>query len=431
MQSGRGRIWLNMTRITIALYSFYCMQGVMLAFADRRYSAALPVWTRLITYSSICFGWFTVLERRKAKGRNVFLLILPVTYWLYLAGHTWGGYRGDWSVALLAVSAFVLFPAEMKRRIFKGFFLLLLANNIAAMFMWICYMLRIDIGFREVIYYGSKAAEMGETYIRWLIFAIYKNPDELRLCGVFNEPGGLGTICALMFIATYPCSRRWQKALLLAAGSLTFSLAFFLLVFLFAGFYLIRKKRRNVIWIGFLIAAFLAAPEIDWGSPALNRLAGRIAVTEHGLAGDNRNTGAYMQAYKEFKGSPDVWLGKGAGYALTPDMSGNSSFRKYIVCFGYIGTAILAAEWVFFCFRRAGENKDALLLALLFVASLYQRPGAITEVYGYVLLFGGFAYLKHREEEADGGVSWRGYRDGAFQQGESPSVYPWPQYGGR
>ena len=87
MQGGRGRIWFNMTRITIALYSFYCMQGVMLAFADRRYSATLPVWSRLITYSSICFGWFTVVERRKVKGRNVFLLILPVPSWLYLAAY--------------------------------------------------------------------------------------------------------------------------------------------------------------------------------------------------------------------------------------------------------------------------------------------------------------------------------------------------------
>lgn len=425
MQSGRGRIHLNMTRITIALYSFYCMQGVMLAFADRRYSAVFPVWTRIITYSSICFGWFTVLERRKADDRNVFLMILPVTYWLYLAGHTWGGYRGDWSIAFLAVSAFVLFPAEMKRAIFKGFFLLLLANNIAAVFMWICYMLRIDIGFREVVYYGGRAAELGETYIKWLIFAIYKNPEEIRLCGVFNEPGGLGTICALMLIATYPCSRWWQKALLLAAGSLTWSLAFFLLVFLFAGFYLIRKRRRNVIWMGLLIAMFLAVPEIDWGSPALNRLARRIAVTEHGLAGDNRNTDVYMRAYEQLRRSPDIWLGKGAGYILTPDdMSGNSSSRAYIVYFGYIGTAILAAEWLILCLRRTGGNKDALLLILLFAASLYQRPGAITEVYGYVLLFGGFEYLKYREEEADGGVN----REGAFQQGEGPSIDPWTQY---
>lgn len=278
-----------------------------------------------------------------------------------------------------------------KCKIFDIFYWIIQINNVISLFMYVCYMLGIDIGFSTVLYYSDNAATNGYFYQKWGIFAICSNGLTDRLCGIFNEPGGLGTICALLLIVRFKNSKMWERVLLIVTTLCTLSMAGYLLMFLFAAFYAVRKNWKNVFWAVIIFAAFLAIPKIDWGNDALNAFADRFEITETGLSGDNRTTREFDEKFDEFINSTDAWFGMGAGYSLA---SRSSTYKFYIVEFGIVGFVLLIASWVYFAIKIAKKNPDCLIFMMLFMMSLYQRPNNLRSIYGYVILFGGMEWIK-------------------------------------
>lgn len=388
---------LNIEMVVILIYALFATHGVMLAFASSYYSVTLAILIPIISYISLPLGMFILWKKSWIDRKNFALLSLPLLYWFFLLMHTDGGYSGEWLVALIAICCFCMFCNSMKRYIFEFFYWIILLNNIISIFYWICYLLNIDIGFQKVPFYSDLLKiNVERYYIKWGIFAIFEEGKELRLCGIFNEPGALGTICALFLIATFSYSKLWQKFLLIIAGFLSFSFAFYLMIFVFAACYLIRRNAKNVVLLIFFLLAFLILPQIDWGNNSFNLVMNRFRVTENGFAGNNRTTKEFDYEFDQMKKSGDIWFGYGEGKALA---SGSLSYKNYVVQFGYIGYGLLLAQWFIAGIVRARGNKDACLLLFFFLLSLYQRPGAMVHIYGYVLLFGGFEYLLYHESE--------------------------------
>lgn len=390
-------IKLNIEIVVILIYALFATHGIMLAFASSHYSFVLSILIPVVSYVSLPLGLFLLWKKSWIDRKNVYLLLLPLLYWFLLLIHTDGGYSGDWAVALIAICCFCMFCNSMKRYIFEFFYWIILLNNLISIFYWICYSLNINIGFKEVSIYSELAGTyMGRNYVKWGIFAIYKDAVELRLCGIFNEPGALGTICALFLIATFRYSKLWQKLLLIITGFLTFSFAFYLMLFAFSACYLVRKNVKNVVLLIFFLIIFLVLPQIDWGNDSVNIVMERFKVTESGLVGDNRTANGFDNKYAQMKNSDKIWFGYGAGNILA---AGGLSYKQYVVQFGYIGYGLLLLLWLIAGVVRARGNKDAYLLLFFFLLSLYQRPGAMVHIYGYILLFGGVEYLLYHESE--------------------------------
>lgn len=280
----------------------------------------------------------------------------------------------------------------MKRRIFTMFYRLFLVVAVISIFVWICFFLKINIGFQQVAYYSQREnAGFTYYYYRWFIFAIFNELTFYRLCGVFNEPGALGTLCALLFICTHKKSTFLEKVILLVTGVLTFSLAFFILVFMYVAIKVCLKNPRNIIFVGVFIMLFLSIPNIDFHNELLNRTAARFRITDTGLAGNNRTTAAFDYEFKEFIKSSDVWIGRGNGYNVG---SGNASWKSYyLMPYGIIGTVGMFGLWLVAALYRCDKSKEELIYILLFFASLYQRPNAIQSIWGYVVLFGGLIWM--------------------------------------
>ena len=286
---------------------------------------------------------------------------------------------------------FLMSPAD-KRRIFNLFYVIIQINNIFALFMYACYILKIDIGIATIPYYMPSPAE---RYQKWGIFAIYTVGNKNRLCGIFNEPGGLGTVCALLFIARFKYSSKWEKALLLITIFLTFSFAGYLLIFLFFAVYLIKQNWKNIIFLSLFAIIFIEIPKIDWKNDMLNITAQRFAITEDGLSGDNRTSVKYDKYYKEFLHTKNAWFGYGANYDFPGD---EASYKRYVVQFGIVGFSLLILTWGSLSVLRARGNKDCLLLILFFMMSIYQRPYCFINTYGYVLLFGGMEWILENDK---------------------------------
>jgi len=91
-------------------------------------------------------------------------------------------------------------------------------------------------------------------------------------------------------------------------------------------------------------------------------------------------------------------FGKGAKN-VNPYMSGSSSYLDMIYNFGYIGFGLMIFTIVYlycdFRFIRLVKRWQELILLILFIVSMYQRPGIYFPYY-FIVLFGGQAYMRMR-----------------------------------
>lgn len=371
---------------------------IFLAFANSSSAPLFSMYVKMVIYSTVPLGilYICLFIKGKTTWKNAWIVSLPCLYYFYLVVNTYGGYQYDWITSLIAICSFCLMVDRHKAKVFNIFYWIIQGNNVFSLFFYVCYMLDINIGITKIVFYIPGSKEKGFYYLKWLIFAIVYNGESTRLCGIFNEPGALGTICALLFVTRFKYSRLWEKTLLVVTTFCTLSMAGVLLLFLYFAMYMVRKNWKNVIFLALFGLAFLWIPKIDWGNEDINNLAKRFEITDEGLAGNNRTTEEFDEKFEVLMHSSEAWFGKGAGYTLA---AGSLSYKMLIVWFGIVGFVILIGAWSLVAIKVSDGNLDCYILLALFMVSLYQRPSNIASIYGYVLLFGGMEWLRLQEAE--------------------------------
>lgn len=234
-----------------------------------------------------------------------------------------------------------------------------------------------------------------------------------RLCGMFMEPGFVGTVGALFLFGDRFTLKDWRNVVIVVASLCTFSLAFVLLVVL--GIVLQQigsfKKRSHmltsiilvlVILVGYFL--FMSLP-LEEGS-MLGELQGRLEITEDGLAGDNRFGSSKWaeEAYEEFTKSDlsTRLFGYGQDLRFIPGTKVNiwmgvHSYKEFIFYFGIVGFALMLASLI--CtyrvkFKKAPKSVrwQMFVLLIVFLISIYQRY-SVCNFYYFCILFGGGANL--------------------------------------
>lgn len=374
------------------LFAVRAITFVWLAFSTGGY---MPLYEKLILvirYITILVGPIYLAYQGHINKKNSALLIPPFFYFLMLVINTYGGYEGSYIHELVSITFFLLMSDVMKMRVFHYFYKIIVYSCGISILLYPAILLGLPIGFKTVPFVNDGVET--SVYLKWVIFGIVGDGQWglPRLCGIFNEPGGLGTVCALLYAATYSYSKVHEKIFLLLSIILSFSVAGFLLIFVFYGLQFIRKGWKFYVPLGVLVAFVFIAPTIDWGNEFVNNFVARFEITDEGIAGDDRVKPEFEKLYNGFLQSNDVFFGKGATYGN--DM-GTSSYKNLLIQFGFIGFGLYFMFWIFAMLSIAQKDKDCLILLLLFIISLYQRPVPITSSYGYVLLVGGFVCLKY------------------------------------
>ena len=391
--SSRSKEWIHcfldrryttFSKIVFLVFALRAIDGGMLAFASNDYMPVLRNFMVIVAYSTIPLGMLYVAPKLgHINKQDARLLLLPIVYFMFLLLHTYGGYGGDWITSFIAISCFCLMERKDKAIIFDYFYWIIMLLNVFSILAYIIIVLKLPFGVEYVPYYTGNDCYYG----KWLIFAVLEEGlGRFRLCGVFNEPGGLGTICSLLFVAKYSKCTKIEKIILVITTILSFSLAGFLILFIFASIKLLTKNIKTAFLIIPLVILFVNLPKIDFGNPFLNSVAYRFSIIDGQLAGNDRYGLAFKNMYNEFKTTSSYYLGLGAG---VPISRGVSTYKQLIFEYGIIGFGLLLLMFVVESWKRSLKNREALIFALLFLVSIYQRPLAIVGILGYVLLFGG------------------------------------------
>jgi hypothetical protein len=229
---------------------------------------------------------------------------------------------------------------------------------------------------------------LGENYIKFP-FAVALDymliTPGYRFCGPFDEPGLTGTIAALLLAADRYNIRSPYNAILLIAGMISLSLAFYFLAVLYLIAISLRQVKAFIISILFLTFLGLVFSQVDFFSTAI---IARISFDGGSFAGDNRAGGSLSDAVAIWQSSNARELIFGLD-SLVHD--GSSSWKQIPVQSGLLGIFLITTIIAMLNLRFSRQiNHTSAVFLLVFIASIYQRPDVVKPAF-IVILAGGLA----------------------------------------
>ena len=343
----------------------------------------------LLNYACLFCLFPCVVLRKTSNLTAAISLVFCITFYLLLS--FLNSYKNDasFNVVLFAILMCFCFTNNIVRlyafRIFRVFVVL---SSLLGIVAFLSYVLSLGIPFRVVPYYDridTSYIDYGFAYLTMKLFSV-------RLCGLFNEPGYFGTMLALFLIADHVNLRRIENIVLLIAGILTFSLAFFILVIIALVYKGFHSKRGVLIIVLFAVALAVALPNLADKYPEIEALIMRFTFEDGEWVGDNRTTDVVDITFKQMINNGDkLFLGFGSGYTNYLDETGTSSYKGFIIDFGLMGSFLIWGLLLvssLLTIKPLNDKKYRYFFLLCFFMSIYQRPYVVAITYLVVLLGG-------------------------------------------
>ncbi|MEB6680153.1 hypothetical protein [Acinetobacter lwoffii] len=226
------------------------------------------------------------------------------------------------------------------------------------------------------------------------VFSLIPNYDVpssfYRFCGIFEEPGVVGTVCSLLLVADKCKFKSYENKLLLFYGVISFSLAFYVIILLYFLIFMVRSIKGLFLFLFFSFGLFLL---YSFSAKFEELILSRLAFSsDSGFSGNNRSSIYLDNLFKNwFKSEVDIIL---FGYPNVIN-DGYSSIKQVPVENGLLG--VFSA----FCFLALIIYKNSIsgisgynlfFIFFIFFISLFQRPSFYIL---YFILILSFAFLNH------------------------------------
>lgn len=198
-----------------------------------------------------------------------------------------------------------------------------------------------------------------------------------RFNSIFDEPGYVGTICALFLLCDFDLNKRCNK-IFFCTGILSFSLAFWVL-FIFT--LLIKSKSyKNIAVLSFilLIIHFCFYEILE------TVIYSRLSFENGHISGDNRIAYNFEKAFDSFWNSNNLLFGM--GNVAHQNYPGSSTYKSIIYNHGLFGFLIYLLIFAIIAFRKI--NKSVLLFWVVFMINIYQRPYSLSLITFVMLYYG-------------------------------------------
>lgn len=333
-------------------------------------------------------------RKTEIKAYNVFLAITPLVYFFIQKIWVFDSSSASTSTLLLCV-LFALQTDEIKAESYRWIKCLIVIMSLTGIVCYLSFIFDLGLPYKQMPYYSL--IKSGVWYLNYHVSYFYMNAVQVRLCGLFNEPGWFGTFLAFCLCVEDLNMRKLSNIIILIAGILTFSLAFILLIVL----YFVLKNItdwRKWVWLVLLVSLYLfVLPNVHTGNEIIDSFIGRIVLTAESTQ-NSRTTNAFDTMFEAFLRSPDMIWGRGAGYSRSLG-GGNLSIKTDIVDFGILGVLAFYAPILISLIYRVRKNKKAVCFLLCIGVSLYQRPW-LFEASNFFLTLSAVSYLSITDRDS-------------------------------
>ncbi len=215
----------------------------------------------------------------------------------------------------------------------------------------------------------------GSIYLmnNYVFFVTQKAYDYFRFYSVFDEPGVLGTLSALILLGNKYNFKNWQNFVILLGGIFTYSMAFYILSIIGYIYTNVKSFKKSITSIFFILivifgtyhflkddTTFQASVVERFNSKGTERL-------------DNR-TGfkATMYFNRHALDTNMIW-GLGDNLIRQKDLREGQSYVLFILEYGWLGLAILFIAYLSLLKKY---TPDTLFIVFWYSMSFLQRPKA-------------------------------------------------------
>lgn len=353
------------------------------------------------TYLALSFaiiGYLFLVYNRNLCYNTVGLLFVfsVCAYWMLEYTHSFGKLTFPSSTVYLVIIPYFFLNHSLQEKIYRAFVKVVFWMSLIGILIFIVYIFNLLPPLSVVDYYEEDMVT--SSYANYLFGYLFITDYGLtRFCGLFNEPGFFGTIAILTLI-----SRKFKmdsvNIVILIASLFTFSLAFFaLLLIYFALKAIAYKKVKFLFLIAILLTSVFYLSTKELNDSNLLFFLQRVIPEDGGLISNNRTSYDLEQAWSIFiNDSEKLFFGYGPFLSVK-----GSSYKIMIMKHGIIGMVLIFVPFILACFKLARRNKDSVLLIIIFIISIYQRPQIFNLAY-FVVLIGGILHLRSSEVSNSG-----------------------------
>ncbi len=230
-------------------------------------------------------------------------------------------------------------------------------------------------------------------------YGITEIPQLGRHCGPFDEPGVVGTIGLIILYIEKFNLRKLQNIIILISGIISFSLFFYVASLLFALYYVFVNKTKKIYRLLTIVSlSFVIFVSLDnelLSGYIWNRI--KWDSEKESIAGDNRALDGLDKYFESIKGTKVYYFGLGLyNKELMTSFDRSAGYRNAILRYGFVSSALYCLFFFLFAYKQIGYRREYLLFLLIFITTLYQRPGLL--LIHYIYLFVVFIMLNSKRE---------------------------------
>ena len=410
----------KLAQVLFVLYAFYTLlpyftwntflNGILGEAFGMQYSTGFAMLAILIT--------FTIYVKGRIKpSYSLFIAVIIPLFTICFSGGIGHVLSFEW-IPYLTIISFITIPKDDQNCVYRLYKRIIVLSLIVPIIIYLLGVINIELPYARLESY-EPIKQAGGTYYKLYYFAVNRVSRSLsdfgvrKLCGVFDEPGRVGTICGLLLASDkLRIKNKWDNIILLIAGILSFSLSFYLIVaiYLFAA-NVQRLKAKSIAIIIVLAVSYLFFINFHFSNPDIVAFQQRFLVTGNGLVGDNRTNIYYDAIIKDFldSGFLKVLFGNGAGSMSSTQsrlLVDGYSYKNLLYDYGFVGFGVQII-WllVFTCenFLRKKEIKHEkyhiLALLIVYLANMYQRPSMMS--FQFLLIFIGGLNASYAQESTN------------------------------
>lgn len=341
-------------------------------------------WFEVIALTILVISLTLYFGKRGLQNDSIFNLLL-FSFLILALQFSYNGVSLNIRFSFLLILVFLTFSKDIQSQIADYSRSLLAYILLIGLFVYILLVLGINLPYSELQPINSLKQEAGIFYRNYffittidsLTFALGSGEIH-RFQSILDEPGKLGTICALLLAFDDFKFRTWKEYVFMLSGVLSFSLAFFIIVFIFA---LFRKPKLGIL-ISILSSIFYFFRDNLSSLKLIDKyLYQRIDLINEGLGKvNNRESDCFMSYFDEASDLNRLtWgLGKGAHSSTGCDVS---SALAYIYNFGYFGLTVTLLVYLAIIIKYHNNsifNANNLFFGFVSILLLYQRPAILS-----------------------------------------------------
>ncbi len=360
----------------------------------------------MLTWLSMGYISFTQIKKTRITQDKIALIIAVAFYFIYKILRPYKFYGLDITNALVCI-LLLLQTEEIKSSIFCAFKKIIVLESVAGIIIYLIHVLPF-VGLPHTVVPRLMGSETSYANYFFSLILLDMN-GEVRLCGLFDEPGYFAAFLAFFLCADDLKLKKKENIALLIAGALTFSLGFFFLIIVYFVLKNIKEFKRWLPLLMAIIVIFFVLPNFRTGNVHVDHTITRLSRLLSSGGGLSMNGSRYDAKFSEvvenLKSDFQLLLiGYGSGYVESFKEINNTaaeSFVKYIVDFGIIGTMLIFVPELLILLKMYRNNYLVVSYIIVTIANLFQRPYFYTISY-FMMFICGVAYIgikQARDEE--------------------------------